>query len=248
MKFITILLSFSYPITTSAYQNLITRRNLITTSNLLSTMSMFNNNINNINSNTNNNNNNNRDDNKDNTNENQEKNFIGGIKDIEKNNDVYFYSEINDETLFRLNSNLLYLNHNLEANQEINLHIQSQGGSLLPSFSTVDLIRTSDIPINTYIEGYAASAATLISVVGAKRFITKNSVMLIHQLKMGTENSKFNEIQDYFSNAETLMEIVKNIYLENTNIDKPLLESLLDKDLWLNSTTCKNYGLIDIII
>ena len=64
--------------------------------------------------------------------------------------------------------------------------------------------------------------------------------MLIHQLKMGTEYSKFNEIQDYYSNAETLMEIVRNIYLENTKLDKELLNELLNKDLWLNSTFCRN--------
>ena len=131
---------------------------------------------------------------------------------------------------------------------EINLHIQSGGGSLLPSLSSIDLIRTLDMPVNTFIEGYAASAATLISVVGAKRFITKNSVMLIHQLKMGTEYSKFNEIQDYYSNAETLMEIVRNIYLENTKLDKEVLNELLNKDLWLNSTFCRNVSLVDIVI
>jgi ATP-dependent protease ClpP protease subunit len=85
-------------------------------------------------------------------------------------------------------------------------------------------------------------------VVASKRFITKNSVMLIHQLKMGTEYSKYNEIEDYFNNAETLMEIVKNIYLENTRLEPNLLSELLSKDLWLNSSFCKSNGLVDLII
>ena len=72
--------------------------------------------------------------------------------------------------------------------------------------------------------------------------------MLIHQLKMGTEYSKYNEIEDYFNNAGTLMEIVKNIYLESTGLDPTLLGELLSKDLWLNSSFCKANGLIDIII
>ena len=105
-----------------------------------------------------------------------------------------------------------------------------------------------DIPVNTFVEGYAASAATLISVVGAKRFMTKNSVMLIHQLKMGTEYSKFNEIEDYYSNAETLMEIVKNVYLENTKLNKYMLADLLNRDLWLNSSFCKDNQIIDMVI
>ena len=85
---------------------------------------------------------------------------------------------------------------------------------LLPSLNVVDIVRTSDIPINTYVDGYAASAATLISVVGANRLINKNGVMLIHQLKMGNEYNKYKEIKDYSYNSDTLMQIIKNIYLE----------------------------------
>ena len=131
---------------------------------------------------------------------------------------------------------------------EINLHIQSSGGSLLPTLGLVDLIRISDIPINTIVMGYAASSASLISVVGRQRFINKYGVVLIHQLKMGVEFSKYNEIQDQYVNAYTLMNIVKQIYLENTKLTERQLDNLLSHDYWLNSTKCKNYGLIDIII
>ena len=119
---------------------------------------------------------------------------------------------------------------------------------LLPSLNVVDIVRTSDIPINTYVDGYAASAATLISVVGANRLINKNGVMLIHQLKMGNEYNKYKEIKDYSYNSDTLMQIIKNIYLENSNLNDNILNYLLDHDLWLNSTVCKKYGLIDIVI
>ena len=178
----------------------------------------------------------------------EEASFVGSISELNQRNQIYFYSDLTDQSVFKLNTNILYLANTLPPNGERDIHIQSGGGSLLPSLSTVDLIRTTDLPINTYIEGYAASAATLISVVASKRFITKNSVMLIHQLKMGTEYSKYNEIEDYFNNAETLMEIVKNIYLENTHLEQNLLSELLSKDLWLNSSFCKSNGLVDIII
>ena len=240
----SILLGF--PNNFNNLNGLLSRRDIIKTSNIITTMSLLDNN--------NNNDNNSNNDNNDDINKNLIKNndrevsFIGSISKTNKKNNIYFYSSLNEESVFKLNSNLLYLMESLETGQEINLHIQSSGGNLLPSISTVDLIRTSDIPINTFIEGYAASAATLISVVGAKRFMTKNSVMLIHQLKMGTDYSKFNEIEDYYNNAETLMNIVKNIYLENTDLDKKLLDELLNKDLWLNSTFCQNNKLVDIII
>ena len=236
------LMLLSFPFNLNNVNMLLSRRDIIKSPNILTTMSLLNNDSKN-----------NRDNRVDRdkiikNNEDEEVSFVGSIKELKRENSIYFYSGLNDESVFKLNSNLLYLSQTLATGDEINLHIQSGGGSLLPSLSSIDLIRTLDMPVNTFIEGYAASAATLISVVGAKRFITKNSVMLIHQLKMGTEYSKFNEIQDYYSNAETLMEIVRNIYLENTKLDKEVLNELLNKDLWLNSTFCREKNLVDIVI
>lgn len=163
------------------------------------------------------------------------------------NNNLYYSGPMTDTTIFSITTNLIALQQESNIN-EINLHIQSSGGSLLPSLALVDLIRVSDIPINTYVDGYCASAASLITVVGAQRFINKHGVILIHQLKMGIEPSKYLEIKDQSVNADTLMNIIKEIYLENTNITPSKLDELLMHDWWLNSTLSKEYGLIDIII
>jgi ATP-dependent protease ClpP protease subunit len=161
-------------------------------------------------------------------------------------NHIYFSGPLTEESIFAISSNVIAMQY--RDNNEINLHIKSQGGSLLPTLGLVDIIRTSDIPINTYIDGYVASAATLLSIVGSNRLINKHGVMLIHQLKMGADYSKYSEIKDYAKNADTLMDIIKDLYLEYTNISPNNLEYLLAHDLWLNSSTCKEYGLVDIII
>jgi ATP-dependent protease ClpP protease subunit len=161
-------------------------------------------------------------------------------------NNIYFTGPLTDESVFAITTNLISLQY--RDFDEINLHLQSGGGSLLPSLGLVDLIRTSDIPINTFIDGYVASAATLISIVGTKRFISKHGAMLVHELKMSNEYSKYKEIKDYSANADTLMQIIKDIYLEYTSIDENKLNYLLEHDLWLNSTQCQNYGFVDILI
>ncbi len=162
-------------------------------------------------------------------------------------NNLYFSGPMTDNTVFTITANLMALQQENNIN-EINLHMQSIGGSLLPSLGLVDLIRVSDIPINTYVDGYCASAASLITVVGAQRFINRYGVILIHQLKMGLEPSKYLEIKDQTENADTLMQLIKEIYLENTNLNNNKLDELLQHDWWLNSTLCKKYGLVDIII
>tara|TARA_A100001011_G_scaffold370806_1_gene427499 strand:- start:15 stop:671 length:657 start_codon:yes stop_codon:yes gene_type:complete len=177
-----------------------------------------------------------------NANNDEEPGLIRGL-----NNNLYYSGPMTDTTIFSITSNLIALQQESNIN-EINLHMQSSGGSLLPSLALVDLIRVSDIPINTYVDGYCASAASLITVVGAQRFINKHGVILIHQLKMGIEPSKYLEIKDQSVNADTLMNIIKEIYLENTNLSPGKLDELLMHDWWLNSTLSKEYGIIDIII
>ena len=129
----------------------------------------------------------------------------------------------------------------------IHLHIQSQGGSLYHTLYIMDLIENMKTPVYTYVDGFAASAATLISVVGKKRYMTKNSLMLIHQLS-GADSGKFYELQDQMSNMQILMNTINKIYLNKTKIDQETLLKLLQKDLWLDAKTCLAYGLVDEII
>ena len=106
----------------------------------------------------------------------------------------------------------------------------------------IDTITNNKVPIYSIIEGSAASAGTLISVVAKKRFISKNAFMLIHQLSSVCWG-KMSEIEDEFENLQELTEKIKNIYSENTKIPKKELNKLLQHDLWLNSSKSLKYGL-----
>jgi ATP-dependent protease ClpP protease subunit len=177
----------------------------------------------------------------------------GILQDI--NNDIYFYSPITQRSCFELKnkineldmkSTIMHVQYKIDP-PPIHLHIQSNGGSLFHTLYIVDLIKNLNTPVYTYVDGFAASAATLISVVGKKRFITKNSLMLVHQLS-GSDSGKFDELEDQMTNMKVLMYAIKMIYLNNTNINPLQLNNLLKKDLWLNAEICLLYGLVDEII
>ena len=129
----------------------------------------------------------------------------------------------------------------------IHLHIQSFGGSLFHTLYLVDLIKNLETPVYTYIDGFAASAATLISISGKRRFMSKNSLMLIHQLSSGSAG-KYSELKDESENLDVLMDFIITHYLEQTKLSRVELMSLLKRDLWLNSSSCLHYGLVDEIL
>ncbi len=126
----------------------------------------------------------------------------------------------------------------------IYLHITSFGGSLLACMSAIDAIENSTIPIYTIVEGYAASAGTLISIHGKKRFMTKNSYMLIHQLASGV-SGQMNKIEDNFHNCKSFMERIKKLYITKTKLKDDELDNILRHDSWWDFDKCLDKGLVD---
>ena len=170
-----------------------------------------------------------------------------------KNNNIYFTGHLNEETCFKLNEALVNYKNMALSNQDypnhINLYIQSPGGSLLPTLALVDEIKNLGVPIHTYIRGYAASAATLLSVVGSQRYMYNHSVLMIHSVKLhDQEPSTLLDVKDLNANVDVFMNIIKNIYLENSNLNNEILDELFNHDVWMNSTNALKYGLIDEIL
>lgn len=170
-------------------------------------------------------------------------------------NNIYFYSEINKKTIFDLNKEIRYVSQNMldVANRydinppPIKLHINSNGGSIFAAMACVDTILSCPVEIHSIIEGAAASAATLISVVCKKRFIRPHSYMLIHQLSSSFWGKMF-EFKDEIQNLENLMKLIKNIYKKHTKIPTKKLDDILNHDIWWDATKCKELKLVDNII
>ena len=173
-----------------------------------------------------------------------------------KNNVIYFYSEVTRPKILKLNKSINEISTNLlnQANMMrmkspncLHLHINSFGGSVFAGLAAVDYIKSAPIPVRTVVEGCAASAATLFSVVASHRVIRSNSFMLIHQLSSGMWG-KYEEMKDAMENNDLFMTIIKDIYGEYTKIPKRKLNEILKRDLWFDAKTCLEYGLVDEII
>ena len=186
--------------------------------------------------------------------EEEDKELETGEVKVEGNN-IYLYSDITQELSLNFNLELKKLEKKLLVMSieydcpppEIKIHINSEGGDIFSAMAMVDTIKQCKVPITTVVEGQAASAATLISVVADKRQITENSHMLIHQLSTGFWG-KHHEFVDEMKNQNRLMKLIKDLYQTHTNISLDKLNNCLTKDLWWSSKFCKKNGLIDEII
>jgi ATP-dependent Clp endopeptidase proteolytic subunit ClpP len=170
-------------------------------------------------------------------------------------NKIYFYAGVNRESAAELNKKIGELQvksftmaNNLDIEPyPIHLHINSGGGSIISGIASMDTILSCKVPVYTYVDGFAASAATFLTIVGNKRFISRHSYMLIHQL---TSNfwGKYSEFQDAKQNLDLLMDTIKNVYKKYTKVPVRKLNEILKHDLMWDAKTCLKYGLVDEII
>ena len=170
-------------------------------------------------------------------------------------NKIYYYANVNRESVAELNKKIgelesksLTLGHNLDIEPPtLKLLINSGGGSITAGISSMDTILRCKVPVETYVDGFCASAATFISVVGGRRFMSRNSYMLIHQLSSSLWG-KYSEIEDEKKNLDLMMETIKNVYKEYTRVPMKKLDEILKHDLLWDANNCLKYGLVDEII
>lgn len=169
-------------------------------------------------------------------------------------NRIYFYADVERGNILTLNKTIDSLNNELlhksiitsNTPPEIYLYVNSFGGHIFDAFSALDSVISSRIPINTVIDGCAASAATLITVVGHKRYIKPHAYILIHQIS-SIMWGKYMEFKDEMDNLDKFMVMLKKIYKEHTNLPMSKLDEILKHDLWFDAEDAIKFGLVDEI-
>ena len=179
-----------------------------------------------------------------------------------EDNHIYFYDDVNTKNILTLikyikalNIKLLTLKVEMELKYNTNvdlciyLHINSCGGYVTDALSGVDYIRNSKVQIVSIVDGYAASAATFLSIACNKRQITSNSCLLIHQLS-GATFGTFEQMNDDHKNNEMLQNKIRELYIKYSNgkLTKKKLDTILKHDIMWNAETCLQNGLVDEII
>ena len=172
-----------------------------------------------------------------------------------EDNHIYFREDVNKQSIIKLIKLISEANCHVEdliasckvatiIPKPIYLHITSHGGEVHYGLMAYDVIKRSKIPIYTICEGFSYSAGTIIGLAGVKRYATPNTYLLVHQLSNGACGN-FEQLKDQHANDNIIMERLKKLYLENTKMKSKELDSLLKRDLLLDTKTCIKYGLID---
>lgn len=170
--------------------------------------------------------------------------------------DIYFYSPITDESTFKLITELRrledrniyhYTSNKLQEVPNIRIHINSPGGYAYCTFAIIDTFASLHSKIVTIGEGFCASGASLLLVCGDERWITKNTHVLIHQVRGGAEGTH-SEIKDTTYNYDLLDSQILDIYLSHSKLSLKQLETIIRREKNLTAEECLKYKIVDRII
>lgn len=164
---------------------------------------------------------------------------------------IFLYDEITRESCLQLTTELM--NHDSASRNHgvivpVHLHIQSNGGSLTSALYVCDVMESMTCPVFTFVEGRVASAASLISVCGHQRFMSRDSFLLLHQASIELGSTKDDELQDEAYNMKMLTDTMLDKYKAHCSISKSNLVELLSNERYMNAAESLKYGLIDYIL
>lgn len=131
----------------------------------------------------------------------------------------------------------------------INLHINSPGGSVFEGISIFNQLKQNKATINVYVDGLAASIASVIAMAGDTIFVPENSMLMIHNpWTYCVGNSA--ELRKQADDLDRIAESSITTYLAKSDgkISEEKLRQLLDEETWLSASEAVEYGLADEVL
>ncbi len=134
-------------------------------------------------------------------------------------------------------------------NQDINIYINSPGGSVTAGLAIYDTIQFVHPPVATYCIGQASSMAALLLAAGTKgkRYALPHSRIMVHQPWGGAQGTAL----DISIQAEEILrmkKILNDILSKHTGIPIEKVEKYTDRDFFMSATEAKELGLVDEVV
>lgn len=161
---------------------------------------------------------------------------------------IFIGGPIDDNSANLVIAQLLFLESE-DSKTDINMYINSPGGSVTSTLAIIDTMNHVKPDVSTVCVGMAASGGAWVLSSGkkGKRFALPNAEIMIHQPLGGTKG----QASDIAITAEHILKTKKNlvkIMAKNTSQSEKKIEKDLDRDFYLDAEQAKKYGIVDKVI
>jgi ATP-dependent Clp protease protease subunit len=167
----------------------------------------------------------------------------------EKMGELTLYGEISNETWWgdevtpkEFKSDL----DNLGEIDTLNIYINSPGGDVFAGQTIYSILKRHKAHKNVYIDGLAASIASVIAMAGNTIFMPKNSMMMIHNpWTIGMGNAS--EFRKLAEDLDKIRESLIAAYEGHSALTRDEIIEIMDSETWLTASECEEYGFCDVV-
>ena len=167
----------------------------------------------------------------------------------EKMGELTLYGEISNETWWgdevtpkEFKSDL----DNLGEIDTLNIYINSPGGDVFAGQTIYSILKRHKAHKNIYIDGLAASIASVIAMAGNTIFMPKNSMMMIHNpWTIGMGNAS--EFRKLAEDLDKIRESLIAAYEGHSALTRDEIIEIMDAETWLTASECEEYGFCDVV-
>ena len=160
---------------------------------------------------------------------------------------IFLADQVNDATASLVVAQMLYL-ESKDPDKDINLYINSPGGSVSAGLAIYDTMNFIKCDVSTICVGMAASMGAFLLSAGAKgkRLALPNSEIMIHQ-PLGGTNGQVSDLEIMTKRFSTLKDNLNQILSKNTSQPIEKVARDCDRNFFLSANDAKEYHLIDDI-
>ena len=161
---------------------------------------------------------------------------------------IFLGEDVNETTASLTVAQLLFLEAE-DPSKDIQLYINSPGGSVTAGMAIYDTMRYIKCDVSTICIGMAASMGAFLLAGGTqgKRYALPNAEIMIHQ-PLGGAQGQATEIEIAAKHILQTKEKLNKILAENCNQPYDVIAADTDRDNWKTAQEAKEYGLIDQVI
>ena len=161
---------------------------------------------------------------------------------------VMLCEEVNDASASLVVAQLLYL-EGQDPDKDIQLYINSPGGSVTAGMAIYDTMQYIKCDVSTICIGMAASMGAFLLSSGAKgkRFVLPNAEVMIHQPSGGSQGQA-TDIMIQAAHIQRTKEKLNKILAANTGKPVEQIAADTERDNWMTAAEAVEYGLVDKMI
>ncbi len=128
----------------------------------------------------------------------------------------------------------------------IDLHLNSPGGSVFDGVAIHNALVRHPAQVTTYIDGLAASIASVIALAGERVVMASNALFMIHNPWGGVQGTA-SEMRQMADVLDKIRDTLANTYMERTGMAYDEVVALLDAETWYSAQEALNAGFVDVI-